>query len=103
MDLYQNRAAKLERVLSVWLTGHGRGELNDAMEKTISEGLFSRSDVEFAVNHLVSSVLNGELLKWCERVVENLQLQGIMGHFGNMGSSAAASSKPTDTRVFCLH
>jgi hypothetical protein len=68
MDSITQRASKIEKVLENWLIGDYKYLLNSAIEKTISDGLFEKSDVHFAINHLKKSVLNGEIIRWVNEV-----------------------------------
>jgi hypothetical protein len=93
------RASQIERVLENWLLGDYKYILDSAIEKTISDGLFAKSDVLFAINHVKNSVLNGEIVRWVDEVTSKSEASVD----GNRTSNLIKSTTKIDKRVLCLH
>lgn len=95
MNSIIERANQLEKIIGKWLIGEYRHLLDTAIERTISDGLFEKSDVLFAVRHLENTVLNGSILRWVEKVFSTKTSDEIR--------SQTYNSRGGDTRVLCLH
>jgi len=76
--------ARIREVIESWLRP-GNEELNNAVDKTVGQGLFSRQDVEFQLNVFRTNLANNELETWVRQ------------------SGLSDSNNAKGRHIFCLH
>ncbi|HAC14700.1 MAG TPA: hypothetical protein DCE78_01965 [Bacteroidetes bacterium] len=81
----------LQKIVSDWLSKPNESGLDEAIDKTISEGFFEKSDVDHALNNLSLSVQRNEIIEW---VFRNTDVQK---------SYSEIIIKNRTRKILCLH